>query len=84
MQHCGPLDGALRDLRAPAAPEEDACVLNWASQHERRARQVNVAVGSSAPSFSLPSTEEADLSLADLVAQGPVVLAFYPKDNTSG
>lgn len=43
-----------------------------------------VTEGSQAPDFSLPSTDGAELTLSELIRQGPVVLAFYPKDNTSG
>jgi len=43
-----------------------------------------VVQGGPAPDFTLPSTEGKDLTLSELILQGPVVLAFYPKDNTSG
>lgn len=40
-------------------------------------------IGSVAPDFSLPLTEEKTISLSDLKGK-KVVLFFYPKDNTSG
>lgn len=42
-----------------------------------------VEEGKSAPAFSLPSTEGRKVSLKDFKGR-PVVLYFYPKDNTSG
>ena len=42
-----------------------------------------VQVGKKAPSFSLPSSDGADVSLASLEGKY-VVLYFYPRDNTPG
>ncbi|AEU34726.1 peroxiredoxin [Granulicella mallensis] len=42
-----------------------------------------VAVGTSAPSFTLPSQDASPVSLADYKGKW-VVLYFYPKDQTSG
>jgi peroxiredoxin Q/BCP len=39
--------------------------------------------GDRAPEFTLPSTQ-GDITLSDELRKGPVVVAFYPKDNTSG
>lgn len=41
-------------------------------------------VGKKAPSFSLPSSEGGQVSLKDFAGQRPVVLYFYPKDQTPG
>lgn len=41
-------------------------------------------VGQKAPDFRLPSTDGAEVSLGQLRQTSNVVLAFYPKDNTSG
>jgi len=42
-------------------------------------------VGERALEFSLPSTEGGELSLRQLLATAQhVIIAFYPKDNTSG
>ena len=41
-------------------------------------------VGDRAPSFTLPSTEGHDISLDDYRGKAPVVLYFYPKDDTTG
>ena len=42
-----------------------------------------IKAGKAAPRFTLPSTEGRDISLEDYRGQ-PVVLYFYPRDNTSG
>ncbi|MCB1188444.1 redoxin domain-containing protein [bacterium] len=41
-------------------------------------------IGSQAPDFTLPNQDGEDVSLAQVLASGPVVLAFYPKDHTGG
>lgn len=41
-------------------------------------------VGDEAPDFILPDQTGEPVRLRDLVAAGPVVLYFYPKDNTPG
>ena len=41
-------------------------------------------VGDRAPDFELPGPGGRPVSLAALRAQGPVVVFFYPKDNTPG
>jgi peroxiredoxin Q/BCP len=43
-----------------------------------------VAVGDRAPDFTLPSQHGEEVRLADLLGSGPVVLYFYPKDETPG
>ncbi|MDH3778806.1 MAG: redoxin domain-containing protein, partial [Gammaproteobacteria bacterium] len=35
-------------------------------------------VGSRAPEFVLPNDEGVDVSLTDLLADGPLILYFYP------
>ena len=42
------------------------------------------AIGEHAPAFSLPNQDGQMVSLTDLIAQGPVVVFFYPKDETPG
>jgi peroxiredoxin Q/BCP len=49
----------------------------------RRAKD-KVNVGSMAPSFTLPSQLGENVSLGDFLGQKPVVLFFYPKDDTPG
>ena len=41
-------------------------------------------VGQPAPEFTLPSTDDKDVSLKDFKGQQAVVLYFYPKDDTPG
>ena len=41
-------------------------------------------VGQPAPNFTLPSTDDKDVSLSDFKGDKAVVLYFYPKDDTPG
>ncbi|QFZ91436.2 peroxiredoxin [Synechococcus elongatus] len=43
-----------------------------------------IAVGDVAPDFSLPAQDGSTVSLSDFRDQKPVVLYFYPKDDTPG
>ena len=43
-----------------------------------------VDVGSKAPNFTLRSQSGANVSLEDFLGRSPVVLFFYPKDDTPG
>jgi peroxiredoxin Q/BCP len=40
--------------------------------------------GDKAPDFTLPDTDGKPVTLSHLLAEGPVILAFYPKAFTSG
>jgi len=44
----------------------------------------NVEIGSKAPAFTLPSQSGEIVNLTDLLDRRPVVLFFYPKDDTPG
>jgi thioredoxin-dependent peroxiredoxin len=44
----------------------------------------NVDVGSKAPNFTLPSQSGELVSFRDFLGEKPVVLFFYPKDDTPG
>jgi peroxiredoxin Q/BCP len=44
----------------------------------------NVGVGSKAPDFTLPSQSGEMVNLKDFLDRKPVVLFFYPKDDTPG
>ena len=46
--------------------------------------KVKVDVGSKAPDFTLPSQSGELVSLGDFLGEKPVVLFFYPKDDTPG
>ena len=41
-------------------------------------------VGTMAPDFRLPSLSHGEVGPADYLGEKRVVVAFYPKDNTSG
>jgi peroxiredoxin Q/BCP len=41
-------------------------------------------VGDKAPDFTLPDTEGKPVQLSRLLAQGPVIVAFFPKAFTPG
>jgi peroxiredoxin Q/BCP len=43
-----------------------------------------VGVGSKAPDFTLPSQSGEMVSLKDFLGEKPVILYFYPKDDTRG
>ena len=43
-----------------------------------------VVAGSLAPNFALPSQSGKTVSLRDFLGQKPVILFFYPKDDTPG
>jgi peroxiredoxin Q/BCP len=43
-----------------------------------------IDVGSKAPDFTLPSQSEEMVNLSDFLGKRPVVLFFYPKDDTPG
>ena len=49
-----------------------------------RVTKDKVNVGSVAPSFTLPSQSGEMVSLKDFLGKKPVVLFFYPKDDTPG
>ncbi len=44
---------------------------------------MEITAGTRAPEFRLPGTT-GEVALAGLLGRGPAVVAFYPKDNTSG
>jgi peroxiredoxin Q/BCP len=43
-----------------------------------------VGVGERAPDFTLPDATGRTVALSDLLSRGPLVLYFYPKDETMG
>lgn len=44
----------------------------------------SIQVGDRAPDFALPNAEGKPVRLSELLSKGPVVLYFYPKDETPG
>ncbi len=44
----------------------------------------SIHVGAKAPAFTLPDTEGHQVTLSELVHDGPVILFFFPKAFTSG
>lgn len=46
--------------------------------------KTHLEVGKAAPKFTLPGYPEAKYRLSDALKDGPVVLYFYPRDNTPG
>lgn len=45
---------------------------------------MEIQVGQVAPDFRLPATTGGDIALSGLYPSGPVVIAFYPRDDTPG
>src|SRR3954466_3913150 len=45
---------------------------------------VAIRIGDKAPDFTLPNQDGAQVHLAELLGKGPVVVYFYPKDETPG
>jgi len=51
---------------------------------DRREVEVRMRTGDVVPDFSLPADDGTTVTLSDVLAQGPVVLFFYPKAMTTG
>jgi thioredoxin-dependent peroxiredoxin len=45
---------------------------------------MTLRTGDRAPDFTLPAADGKTVSLADLKGKGPIVVFFYPKDDTPG
>ncbi len=45
---------------------------------------MTLSIGERAPDFTLPSSSGQPVALSSLLSKGPVVLFFYPKDDTPG
>ncbi len=43
-----------------------------------------LAIGSKAPAFKAPASDDRTYALDDLLKQGAVALVFYPGNNTPG
>ena len=59
------------------------CSLGFASEEEAK-EAVTLSVGDEAPEFSLPSSDGNDYTLSEVLKDGPVVLAWFPKADTPG
>jgi thioredoxin-dependent peroxiredoxin len=55
-----------------------------ASTGRRAAAGTALRVGDPAPDFTLPDQQGRPVHLAELLGKGPIVVYFYPKDNTTG
>ncbi|MGA1821142.1 MAG: peroxiredoxin [Thermoplasmatota archaeon] len=44
----------------------------------------DLRIGDNAPGFDLPSSDGGKISFQDLLGKGPIVLYFYPSDDTPG
>ncbi len=49
-----------------------------------QANKVELNVGDEAPEFTLPGSDGEEYTLSELLEQGPVVLAWFPKADTPG
>lgn len=49
-----------------------------------QADKVELSVGDEAPEFTLPGSDGEEYKLSDLLEQGPVILAWFPKADTPG
>jgi peroxiredoxin Q/BCP len=63
------------------APKADARTRASAKKEAPAAHPLE---GKKAPAFDLPDQDGASVSLRSLIAKGPMVLYFYPKDMTPG
>ncbi len=45
---------------------------------------MQIQVGDRAPDFRLPATTGGEVALSSLYPKEPVVVAFYPRDDTPG
>ncbi len=45
---------------------------------------MEIKVGDRAPDFRLPATTGSEVALSSLYPKAPVVVAFYPRDDTPG
>jgi hypothetical protein len=76
------LQERLDEIRAKSAtrlPPEAQAIMHKSIQDLRASGIMGgiVRVGTPAPDFVLPDAAGTPMRLADLVAQGPVVLSFY-------
>ncbi len=49
-----------------------------------KAKAADLKVGDAAPLFTAASSDGTQVTLKSLIGQGPIVLYFYPKDDTPG
>ena len=70
---------AIRAMARSRLPAEAQALMQRSIDELRAARILDrvVKVGQRAPEFTLPNTEGVPVSLAALLAKGPVVLSFF-------
>jgi thioredoxin-dependent peroxiredoxin len=79
-----------RTLLHPFTQMPHTICAGWLVRSQLEGKQMGfktknqVKVGSEAPDFVLPSQTGEIVSLDDFIGKKPVVLFFYPKDNTPG
>jgi hypothetical protein len=70
---------AMRELAKTRMPPEVRAVMHQSTEDLRASGMLHrvVNVGTPAPDFTLPNGAGQPVSLASLLARGPVVLSFY-------
>lgn len=70
---------ALKQRLESGRPREQVALIHRAVDELRRSGAAGRAlgVGDSAPAFTLPNADGRPVSLADLLAHGPLVVTFY-------
>jgi hypothetical protein len=70
---------AMREMSRTRIPPEAQAIMQRSIQDLRASGIMNrvAQVGQAAPDFTLPNTDGRSVSLAELLAPGPLVLSFY-------
>jgi hypothetical protein len=70
---------AIRDASAKRIPAERAAVMHRATEELRTSGIMDgvIKIGDRLPAFALPNAYGQQVTSADLLAKGPLVLTFY-------
>lgn len=70
---------AIRAMARARLPEDSQALMQRSVDDLRASGILDhvVKVGARAPDFTLPNTEDVPVSLASLLAKGPVVVSFF-------